>query len=81
MWIRGTFYTIQWILTLTIAVLPQVIVVSLLFIVVVLLTIAVDDLHFSQTRQGLQRIRDLFGSYRFYRDLIIGSKLRIILKT
>lgn len=55
--------------------------VSLLFTVVVLLTTAVNDLNFSQLGQGLQRSGDLFGSYRFYKDLIIGSKHRITLKT
>ncbi len=74
-------YTIQWILTLTIAVLPQVIVVSLLFTVVVLLTIAVDDHRSTQIGEGMRENGDLFGSYRFYKDLIIGSKLRITLKT
>ena len=55
--------------------------VSLLFTVVVLLTTAVNYLHFTLIPQGLQRIGDLFGSYRFYKDLIIGSKHRITLKT
>lgn len=55
--------------------------VSLLFTVVVLLTTAVNDLSFSQIGQSLQRSGDLFGSYRFYKDLIIGSKQRITLKT
>jgi len=53
MWIRDSFYTIQWMLTLTIAVLPQVIVVSLLFTVVVLLTTAVNDPDFVQVGQAL----------------------------
>lgn len=74
-------YTIQWILTLTIAVLPQVIVVSLLFTVVALLTIAVNDHRSAQIGQGLRENGDLLGSYRVYKDLIIGSKLRITLKT
>lgn len=81
MWIRGSHYTILWILTLTIAVLPQVIVDNLLFTVVFLLTTVVNNLHFSQIGQGLQRFEDLLGSYRFYKDLILGSKHRVTLKT
>lgn len=81
MCIRVSLYTIQWILTLTIAVLLPHIVVNLLSIVVVLLPIAVNDLHFTHIAQGLQRCGDLFGSFRFYLDLIIGSNKRITLKT
>ena len=55
--------------------------VSLLFTVVVLLTIAVNDIHFSQIERGLQRSGDLFGAYRYSKDLVIGSKHRITLKT